>query len=343
MDLSERIARYLSAVPGAVSGQGGHNQTFAVACNLANGFSLSEEETLYWLQQYNVRCSPPWSDAELAHKAKSAINASHDKPRGHLIGNGHATLDNLKAAATARPSAYQQKQCKPLTRIPAEACIQTFLNGFTCSESELYDLSPIKPSANFHEDGCLLLRSLYLPGEKINFVTDYRVDESGKANPCSIGETVDRDMLIIRWEIRGMPESECGGWMRMNPLDGEGVRDANVTSFRFILLEFDNIPVETQISLFAKLPLPIAAILTSGGKSVHAWVKVDARDATDYRDQVTMLMKHLSRFGLDGKNKNPARLSRLVGVTRKYGAFQDGRQRLLYLNHAPTGKAICPR
>ena len=26
-----------------------------------------------------------------------------------------------------------------------------------------------------------------------------------------------------------MPESDCGGWMRMNPLDGQGAKDSNVT------------------------------------------------------------------------------------------------------------------
>lgn len=341
MELNERIAKYLCACPGAVSGQGGHNQTFAVACNLSNGFALSEEDTLYWLQQYNVRCSPQWSDAELAHKAKSACNASHDKPRGHLIGDGNSQESTYRAAASSALSPHMAKQVTQLRKFTPEECLNAFLGDFTCNELDLYTASPIKPNEDFTQDGWTLVMALYHPGELINFVTDFRVEEgTGKANPCSTGETVERDILIARWQIVGMPESDCGGWMRMNPLDGQGAKDSNVTAYRFALLEFDNIPTEKQMSLFAKLPLPIAALLTSGGKSVHAWVRIDAPDVEQYRDQVGRLMKLLSRFGLDGKNKNPARLSRLVGVTRKYGAYQDGRQRLLYLNPNPQQRAI---
>ena len=82
----ERIAKYLAAVPPAISGAGGHNQTFSVACSLYNGWNLSEEHTLAWLKVYNERCEPKWNDKELAHKAAEAARSAHNKPRGHLIG-----------------------------------------------------------------------------------------------------------------------------------------------------------------------------------------------------------------------------------------------------------------
>ena len=86
LTLQERIAKYLAAVPPAISGAGGHNQTFSVACSLYNGWNLSEEDTLAWLKVYNERCEPKWSDKELAHKAADAARSAYDKPRGHLIG-----------------------------------------------------------------------------------------------------------------------------------------------------------------------------------------------------------------------------------------------------------------
>lgn len=128
----------------------------------------------------------------------------------------------------------------------------------------------------------------------------------------------------------------------MNPMDGKGIADKNVTSHRFILLEFDSIPLDLQISLLSMLPLPIACILTSGSRSIHAWVKADCLDATNYKDTVTMLLAHLSKFGLDEKNKNPSRLSRLVGAQRVIGAKDGGKQRIIYLNPNPTGKRIAP-
>jgi hypothetical protein len=126
----------------------------------------------------------------------------------------------------------------------------------------------------------------------------------------------------------------------MNPVDGKGISDANVTAHRFALLECDAIPLDMQFSLFARIPLPIAAILGSGGRSLHAWVKVDCGDAGEYKSIVARMLALLSRFGVDPKNKNTSRLSRLPGVVRRIGAGGDGRQRVFYLNPNPHQKAI---
>ena len=52
---------------------------------LFNGFGCSEAETLEWLRHYNAKCEPPWSEAELRHKARSAAEAAYDKPRGWML------------------------------------------------------------------------------------------------------------------------------------------------------------------------------------------------------------------------------------------------------------------
>jgi len=137
-----------------------------------------------------------------------------------------------------------------------------------------------------------------------------------------------------------MPRRDAGGWLRMNPVDGQGVADANVTAFRYALLECDQVPLDLRLSLFAHLTLPVAAILTSGGQSVHAWIKVDAPDVDEYRRIVEQMFALLARFGVDSKNKNPSRLSRLPGVQRIIGAQGDGRQRLLYLDPDPVKRRI---
>lgn len=84
--LDNRIASYLTQIPGAVSGQDGHGQTFKVACSLINGWGLSIDEAMHWLSIYNTRCDPQWSEKELRHKLEEAEKVSHDKPRGHLRG-----------------------------------------------------------------------------------------------------------------------------------------------------------------------------------------------------------------------------------------------------------------
>jgi hypothetical protein len=221
--------------------------------------------------------------------------------------------------------------------------IEKLLQGFRCTEVELWEASPIRPPDDWTLDAICLLQTCYLPGEQINFVTAYAERENAdgtiRANPTGTGETVERDEPIDRWTTHGMPESEAGGWMRMNPVAG-GIKDDNVTAFRFVLIEFDRIPLDLQISAIAKLPLPIAAVLTSGGKSIHAWIKVNATDKAVYLDNSVTVNSLLKPLGVDDKNKNPSRLSRLVGVTRFIGAAGDGRQRLLYLNPNPKMKAI---
>jgi putative DNA primase/helicase len=82
--VEDRARMYLEAMPPAVSGQGGHNQTFDAACALVKGFDLSVGQARPILEEYNLRCVPPWSDRELSHKLESADAKPDDRPRGYL-------------------------------------------------------------------------------------------------------------------------------------------------------------------------------------------------------------------------------------------------------------------
>jgi hypothetical protein len=334
LSAADRARAYLAQIPGAVSGAGGHNRTFAVACALVHGFALLEYEALALLQEYNQRCQPPWSERELQHKIKSALMATHNKPRGHLLDSVACRFE--RGTFSPRPASTDT----PKVKIDPATATENFLKSFRCDDVDLWEASPIRPPDDWTMDALALVAFLFEPGEQINFVTAFMVDDDGKATPKGKGETVDRDVLLARWRKEGMPRSNVGGWLRMNPLDGEGVTDANVTAFRFALIECDAVPVELQLSLLTKLPLPLAAILTSGGRSLHAWVRVDADSLEDYRATVARMLALLAKFGVDGKNKNPSRLSRLPGVVRRIGAAGDGRQRLLYLNPEPAQRAI---
>jgi hypothetical protein len=92
-DLAQRLSRasaYLARIPGAISGAGGHNQTWRAALALLRGFDLSEEDAFALLaSEYNPRCDPPWSEKELQHKVQSAARDART-PRGYLLGGAHA-------------------------------------------------------------------------------------------------------------------------------------------------------------------------------------------------------------------------------------------------------------
>lgn len=111
---------------------------------------------------------------------------------------------------------------------------------------------------------------------------------------------------------------EAGAWIRFNPLDGQGVRNENVTRFDYALVESDEMPVEEQLAVYQALELPIACLVHSGGKSLHAIVRVDALDYKEYQKRVDYLYTVCGKNGLkiDRQNRNPSRLSRMPGVTR---------------------------
>lgn len=111
---------------------------------------------------------------------------------------------------------------------------------------------------------------------------------------------------------------ECGGWIRFNPLDGKGVKNENVTKYRYALVESDTAAVAEQDAVYRKLELPIAALVFSGGKSLHAIVRIDADSYGEYRKRVEFLYDFLDRNGVtvDRQNRNPSRLSRMPGLTR---------------------------
>ena len=85
MTLVERARRLMSGCPPAISGQGGHGATFRVACALVWGFGFTPEEAMPLMMEYNATCSPPWSQADLWHKLRSALSTNHTMPRGHLV------------------------------------------------------------------------------------------------------------------------------------------------------------------------------------------------------------------------------------------------------------------
>ncbi len=170
------------------------------------------------------------------------------------------------------------------------------------------------------------LQALFEPNEYVGYVTNDVRQEDDRWVPSkgvyfkTAGDLLrsldkypdDLGATIGDWK------QEVGAWIRFNPLDGKGVKNENVTRFKYALVESDTLPIAEQESLFRKLQLPIAVLVHSGGKSLHAIVKVDAPDAEEYRKRVDYLYTYLEKNGctIDKQNRNPSRLSRMPGVTR---------------------------
>ena len=230
--------------------------------------------------------------------------------------------------------------------------MEKWLGDFRCDECDLWHVSPWRPLEDWRVDPVMLCAALYDKEEHINVVTDFTIEEKDggrKANPSGAGRTMLRDDWMRSIRDYGAPQSEAGAWIRPNPVKRHGTGkngtpcDCDVTSYRFCLLESDDLPSDLQLSLWARLPLPIATIIDSGGRSVHAWVMLNCSTAKEYQAKVNRIYTLLAQFGLCPSNKNPSRMSRLPGAQREVGKHGDGAQRLLYLNPDPLETAIFER
>jgi len=108
-DLERRAIAYLQAMPPAISGQHGHNKTYAAATAMVHGFGLDSNVALRLLQNYyNPNCLPPWSERELVHKIEDAANKPHNKPYGHLRDSSSPILINKELSVMTLPSNSQE-------------------------------------------------------------------------------------------------------------------------------------------------------------------------------------------------------------------------------------------
>jgi len=174
------------------------------------------------------------------------------------------------------------------------------------------------------------LEAVFSPGDIIGYVNDgylhKKADGTEKWLPRNgvytqtAGEIIDslRKNNGDVGAVIGDPNQASGAWIRFNPLDGEGTKNTNVVDFRYALVESDNMKIEQQNEILRELELPIVALTYSGGKSLHAIVKVDAVNYPQYQERVDYLYKIVEKNGLrvDKQNKNPSRLTRLPGFIR---------------------------
>lgn len=275
-------------------------------------------------------------DAEKSDKEIwDVIDWSRDKnPQPSGNGNGHTRFEMpqrpMNGHATNAPAA-------PVP-VPTP---EKVLGGEITGEADWFERSPIAPPEKLADHASAMFSELYAPLERVNLVRQHFIAQDGKPKPHGPGKTLTQAQWLEWFQKEGPPFSEIGCWLRPNPCKETGtgkkgaVTDADIVSFRFVFIESDSLPLETQLSLYAKLPLPIAAIVSSGNASAHAWLKIDAKTSEEYETSVKRIYGMIEKLGFDPANKNPSRLSRLPGVRRELGGTGTKEQRLMYLNPNP--------
>lgn len=189
-------------------------------------------------------------------------------------------------------------------------------------KEEIVEPDKWNPCAQLRE----YLTLLFEPEEHIAYCTD-PFERDGKFIPSKgtfhktveeIQKSLKKNTLTGFSEAVGTTNPKCGAWIVINPVDGKGRKDENITDFRYALVESDEKPVDEQVAIYKKLELPCACIVHSGGKSAHAIVRVNANSIEEYRKRVDFLYEVCGRNGLpvDKQNRNPSRYSRMPGVIR---------------------------
>ena len=195
-----------------------------------------------------------------------------------------------------------------------------WVEGKEIQEPENWD--PVKDLVRY-------LETLFEAGENVGYVTQSweKTDEKGtrwlptKGNWDRTAGQLIQELNRCNGDIGavvGDYNPEAGAWIRFNPLDGKDCKNENVTDFRYALVESDAMDLDQQNALIRELELPVAALVFSGKKSLHAIVKIEAADYKEYRQRVEYLYNICKKNGLklDTQNKNPSRLSRMPGVIR---------------------------
>ena len=331
----ERARRYVAKCPPAISGQGGHDATFHVAAVLVHGFDLSEGDALMLMQGWNASCSPPWAEADLIHKIKSARAATHASPRGHLLGSPVPQLSRGGKNAGIGERTFM-RPAKPkfcpmvLKRIAGKVEVITNVVDF------IRLASPVRVDT---QDSASVLRHLYPVGSGVKVLIFSDMKTQGQLLwDADASDAVRNDHL---------PAGEEGVWFLPQPVDGESHpnprlggklsrrSEESVTSWRYAVLESDEAEADDWLRCLIQMPMRIACICESGGRSIHALVRLDVGSKAAWDALIQQVKPALVTLGADVGALSAVRLTRLPQARRG-----ERVQRLLYLNPAADGTAI---
>jgi hypothetical protein len=199
--------------------------------------------------------------------------------------------------------------------------------------------SPVRADG---QDSASFLRWLYPRGSGESVLIFSRMQSQGQ-----MLWKADQSDLIRN---RHLPAGADGVWFLPQPVDGQfhsnprlgGKRSRRseeaVTSWRYALLESDEADTDDWLRCLVQMPLRIASICESGGRSIHALVRMDAASKADWDAQVRAIKPVLVTLGADPGALSAVRLTRLPQARRGQRV-----QRLLYLDPKPDGIPILGR
>lgn len=239
---------------------------------------------------------------------------------------------------------------------------------FPIDEAWLAARSPVAiPEIQDSSTALLFLAALYQPTERVLIFTNCFTQGdylwAGDRGTFRLGE-----LPGVRAVESPLPQGgPLGVWALAQPVTGKwlqnpGNRDKEtgapkmgrrhglcVTDWRFLVLESDTASAELWLRALVQFPLPIVAIYTSGGRSIHALARVNASCKEEWDAMRDELVPIVCVLGADAAALTAVRLTRLPGMWRHGTRDGEGRvraypaprmQRLLYLHPAAPARCI---
>jgi hypothetical protein len=256
---------------------------------------------------------------------------------------GAAPLPSTSTTHTASPP--RQKIEKPFFTPSKLERFARRCDGFDFAD--LKARSPIRPHTRTPAS---FLHALYRPGENIVVLGNY----------YGRGDIVTRSEDLAPYDATSLnylrkPPAGKGAWFLSNPVDGKTIfldrlisernptgrthrAEENLTAFRYLVVESDKAEPLLWLAALVQLPLSIAAVYSSGGKSIHALIRIDARDKQHFLELKAKVARPLVILGADDSAMTAIRLTRLPQC---YRAEKDRWQELYFLTPNPTATPIC--
>lgn len=290
---------------------------------------------------------------EVNYRLRSRI-ASAERTMNQSCGQSGGVAKPARSSGPVRPPTIPPFDPVKLERL-AKVCRCEITLDWLAARSPV----TIPPVEEQQRDGraCsrLFVDALYRPNERILVFT--RFYSQGDFLAVSRGDSYRLgDRPDVKASRAHLPTSgDEGVWYQTAPVTAgwEPVpspdsrlgrrHEACVTRFPFLLLESDTAEESLWLKALVQLPLRIAALYTSGGKSIHALIKVDCETKAEFDAARNVARSVLCPLGADGAAMSAVRLSRLPGCLRHgktegqtYRRFdQPQLQRLVYLNPSP--------
>ena len=306
------ITRKNQPPPCPAAGSGVHTWLLSAA-NTLHHQGESETATASYLRAATATCGRPVGQLEIEDAVRKAFQSSWTPP--NTTNTGHTRISHTRLK-------FDQNRLEGLAA-----------KGPKVDADWLKHRSPVEP----WNDGPFMLKHLYEPGDVIRIFDDMK-------------NIVPKISLRMGDDVSQNPPVEApnGVWFLCNPTDGKWHlnprtgkgscrSEESIIRYPYAVLESDTAPADLWLSALVQIPIPVVAIYTSGGRSIHALWRVDARSKVEWDETIAPFKGPLKVLGADTSALSAVRLTRLPGCIRK----STGKlQKLLYLNPDSTGTPL---